>query len=199
LVNDVSVGYGPVPEEGEQPRYLADNPTSKDRYGEYDVSVATQLALLADATAMGNLLLARNAYPVWVMDNLPVDMKGLDLDQTIAVLSLDMHSLVTLTGLPVAGEAPTSAALWVEGWTERLAFGEHDIELAVSGYCRTVPAPRWDDVDPNWTWDTTNPASLTWDDATCMGPLPNRGRWADVPASLRWDRVPAGTTWDTWK
>jgi hypothetical protein len=188
-----------VPDGGEQPRYLGANATSKDRYGVYELTSATQLALVADATALGNLLLARNAFPVWVMDDLPVDMKGLDLDRTIALLSLDMHSLISLTGLPVAGSAPTSAALWVEGWTETLAFGVHDIELAVSGYCRTVPAPRWDDVDPNWQWDTTDPASLMWDDTTCMGPQPNLGRWTDVPASLRWNRVPAGTTWDNWK
>jgi hypothetical protein len=39
---------------------------------------------------------------------------------------------------------------------------------------------------------------MTWDDATCLGPQPSLGRWADVPASLRWDQVPAATTWDTW-
>jgi hypothetical protein len=66
----------------------------------------------------------------------------------------------------------------------------------VSGYCRTVPPPRWDDLNPTWTWDTIG--TLTWDQATCIGPQPDRGRWADVPATLRWDQIPPATTWDTW-
>jgi hypothetical protein len=107
-----------------------------------------------------------------------------------------MHALVTLTGLPAVGSAPTTAHLWLEGWNETLAWGEHELTLAVTGYCRTVPAPRWNDVDPAWVWDE---AEGTWDDASCMGPPLALGRWDDTPASTRWDLVPPATTWDTWK
>lgn len=195
LINKVSVGYGVAASEGDQPRYTAQNDTSIARYGRYELSTATQLAALADATALGQLLLVRNSSPVWVFSALPLDVKGLDALQTSALLGLNMHALISLTGLPSAGGAPTSAALWVEGWTERLAAGIHEIEIVVSGYCRTAPAPQWDDVDPALTWDA---ASGSWDDWTCIGPQPNRGRWADVPASLRWDRVAASISWDTW-
>jgi hypothetical protein len=166
------------------------------RYGRYELSTATELAAQADAEALGNLLLTRNAFPVWIMSELPVDVKGLDAAQTAALLSMDMHSLVTLTGLPSAGNAPTTAHLWVEGWTETLLWGDHEITLAVSGYCRTVPAPRWNDVDPAVTWDD---AAGTWDEAACMGPPLQLGRWDDTPASTRWDLVPPATTWDSWK
>lgn len=152
LLNKVSLGYGPVPDEGEQARFIADRPDSVAKFGRYELSSETELANADDAAALGNLLLTRNAAPVWVMAELPVDVKGLDPARTDALLGLDMHSLVSLTGLPRAGAAPTSAQLWLEGWTENLAWGEHEITLAVTGYCRTVPAPRWNDVDPGWTW-----------------------------------------------
>jgi hypothetical protein len=117
LLNRVSLGYGPVPEEGEQARYVADRPESVARYGRYELTTETELATEADATALGDLLLTRNSSPVWIMSELPVDMKGLDAGQTDALLGMDMHSLVVLTGLPSAGAAPTTAQLWLEGWS----------------------------------------------------------------------------------
>lgn len=195
LVNKVSIGYGESG-ESEQPRYVAQRDDSIGAYGRYELSTATELAALADATAMGNLLLTRNRVPVWLMPALPVDVAGLDAAQYAALLTLEMHSLISLTGLPDANGAPTSTYLWLEGYTENLEYGVHEIELAVSGYCRTVPPPRWDDVQPGQTWDTSG--YLTWDDASCFGPTPNLGRWNDVPASTRWDQLPPGQTWDTW-
>jgi hypothetical protein len=155
LVNEVSIGYGVAAEGGEQPRYTATNDPSKARFGRYGYTVTTELAALADASAMGQLLLVRNSSPVWVMAALPVDTKGLDDARMDALLALDVHSLITLTGLPSVGAAPTSAVLWVEGWKETLTWGGHALELVVSGYCRTVPPPAWDAVDPSWVWGGT--------------------------------------------
>lgn len=196
LVNDVSVRYGLAPEGGEQPEYRANNAGSIAARGRYAASITTDLAAVGDATAFGNLLLTRNSSPVWVLTGLPIAMPDLDLDRTRALLDLDLGSLISLTGLPSVGGAPTTAALWVEGWGETLTFDGHDIALYVSGYCRTVPSPRWNDLDPAWTWDTVS-ATLTWDDATCLGPPVNFGRWDDWPASTRWDMVPITTTWNT--
>jgi hypothetical protein len=153
------------------------------------------LAAAADATAMGQLLLVRNSSPAWIMAALPVDVKSLSDTDTKALLGMDMHSLLELGGLPAVGTAPTAAALWVEGLTETLAWGTHDLELVVTGYCRTVPPPRWNDLAPAQTWDTSKG---TWDEATCMGPPLQLGRWDDIPATTRWDQIPATTTWDTW-
>lgn len=152
LVNEVSIGYGATPEGGEQPRYVDTRTDSVSRYGRYGVSATTALAALADAQALGQMLLVRNAMPVWVMAALPVDVKTLDDARTAALLSLDLHSLINLTGMPAVGGTPSAASLWVEGWRETLRWGSHDIELVVSGYCRTAPAPRWDDVSPSWLW-----------------------------------------------
>jgi hypothetical protein len=195
-VNDVSIGYGVTPEGADQPRYVAERADSKAAYGEYGFTTTTELAALADATAMGQLLLTRNRVPVWIMSALPVDMAGLDAADTAALLGLDMGSLVDLTGLPAAGSVPTAATLWVEGWTENLAYGVHDIELVVSGYCRTAPPPRWDDMAPATTWDAMG--AVTWDGVTCLGPTPNLGRWNDIPATQRWDTTPPAVTWDNY-
>ena len=196
LTNRVTVIYGPEPEDGgEQPSLTVANAESIAVRGRYDTSLSTELARLADAQAKATLLLTRNSYPVWIMSALPVDVAGLTEADTLALLSLDMHELVELTGLPVVGTTPGTASLWVEGWSERLAYGAHELTLSVSGYCRTSPPPRWDDYDPAATWDT---APGTWDQAVCGGPQPTHGRWSDVPASTRWNMVPTGTTWDTW-
>lgn len=198
LVNKVSIGYGPLPTEGEQPRYLDQRDDSIARYGTYSVSLTTELAAQADAAAFGTLLLTRNHHPVWILNALPVDVETLDPDRTQALLSLDVGALVFLTGFPIAGGSPPTAYLWLEGWDETLAWGEHNLALVVSGYCRTSPPPRWNDVDPAMTWDTVQPASTTWDDMECLGPLPDYGRWDDVPASLRWDLVDPAIVWDGW-
>lgn len=198
LVNSVSIGYGAEPAEGgDQPRYVSSNAPSISRWGTYAYSSSTALAALADAQAQGQLLLARNSAPVWVMAALPVDVAGLDAPQYDALLGMDMHALLTLTGLPALGTAPTSASLWVEGWKETLTWGAHELELVVSGYCRTAPPPRWDDLAPAWTWDTMTPAT-TWDSAACLGPPINIGRWNDQPATLRWDALEPGITWDNY-
>lgn len=199
LTNGVDIAYGVAPDGGEQPRYVAEDAASKDRYGDFDQPpLATELASLADAQALGQLKLVRNSKPVWVLERIPVLVEGLDLARTSTLLELDMHDLVTVTGMPVIGALPSSAALWVEGWTETLAFGYHDMELYVSGYCRTSPPPTWNNIDPAWTWDTL-PPDLTWDGLACLGPPTSLGRWDDLPASLRWGDIPPETTWDTWK
>lgn len=196
MTNKVSISYGVAADGGEAPHVEAINAASVARYGILDYSATTILAEFGDADRMADLLIARNAYPVWVMAALPVDVKNLGEADTLAVLGLDLNALIYLSSIPLVGEtAPTSAYLWVEGWTERLAWDAHELSITVSGYCRTSPPPRWDDVDPTWTWDAVD---LTWDDLTCLGPLVPSGRWTDVPASNRWDLTPEAITWDTW-
>jgi len=196
LINKISIGYG-VAGGGDQPRYVAQRDDSIEEFGRYELEASTQLAALADAAAMGDLLLTTNHAPVWIMSSLPVDVGGLDEARYLALLDLEMNSLIGLTGLPAANGAPTSAYLWVEGYTENLESGVHEMEFAVSGYCRTVPPPRWNDVDPATTWDTVG--AITWDGIACLGPTPDRGRWDDVPASQRWDQIAPAVTWDTYR
>jgi hypothetical protein len=204
LVNYVSLTYGVTPEDppegspSEAPSLTSRNQASVDRFGEYGYSATLALALQADAQARADLITTRNGTPAWLLSDLPVDVRGLSTADLETLLALDMHDLILLTGLPAAGSAPTSTYVWVEGWTENLAAGDHGLTLSVSTYCATAPPVRWDDVNPAATWDTADPA-WTWDSVVCIGPTPNLGRWNDVPATTRWDTVPPATTWDTWK
>lgn len=196
LVNEVALGYGPG-SGGTQPRYTATNPTSQAKWGPYEYTKDSELAALADATTIGELLMRRNYQPIWILSAIPVDVAGLSATDTDRLLSLDVSDLVHLTGLPAIGSAPTDLYMWVEGFTETLAAGTHDLELVVSDYCRTSGMVRWDDPT-TMTWDGA-PAGRTWDESYCLGyPGPGVGRWDDTPTSLRWDQVAATVTWDTW-
>ena len=161
VVNDVSVSYG-VPAAGgsEQPTYAANRPESIATYGRYAYALRSELAAVADAQARAQLLLVRGAQPAWNLTSLPLDLSILSDVTTRAVLGLDMHSLLGLTGFPAGGPPETSLTLWVEGWSETLTYGGHELTLAVSAYCRTVPPPQWDNVPPSWTWDTVDAGAV---------------------------------------
>lgn len=198
LVNDVRVRYG-MPEA----EVRATDASSITDLGTYGYSLTTRLASSADATSRANGMLARQARPAWVLTGISVDLGLLtavnstadDTALTAQLLALDVHGLLSVTGLP-AGSPYTSAVLWVEGWTEQVAWGEWSIAYAVSDYCRTSPEPRWDDLPDAYTWDTV--PDKTWDQTTCLPPIPPSGTWDDIPATTRWDQVDAATTWDTW-
>jgi hypothetical protein len=197
LTNDVSIGYG-VAVGSEQPRYLRTDAASVDKWGRYAYALTTELVALADAQAMGNLLVTRNNRPVWVLGTIPVAVEDLSAPDTNALLGLDVNDLVQLTELPAIGAAPTTLYTWVEGWTETLAFGVHEMELVLSDYCRTSVPIHWNDPVVT-TWNTVPPITRTWDEGVCWGgPLPGSGRWDDTLTSLRWDQVQPATTWDTW-
>lgn len=157
LVNDIAVRYGVDPAGGEQPAATASNAASIATYGRMAYSVATQLAALADANAMAQLLMVRNSQPAWLLDGIRVDLAILDATKTAAVLGMDIHSLLAITGFPAGGPS-SSATLWLEGWTEDISLGQHVLSLFVSSYCRTAPPPTWDEVPPTWTWDTIDTA-----------------------------------------
>lgn len=204
LVNDVRVRYGTAPEGGDQPEYHATDPVSIAARGTFASSITTRLADAAAATSRAGQMLARQAQPAWVLSGIAIYLELIgklgadvldDATATNAVLALEMHDLVSVTGMP-AGSPYTSATLWVEGWTETITWSSWRISYAVSAYCRTSAEPRWDDVPAATTWDTI--ADITWDQATCLPPAPPSGTWNDIPSTLRWDQIPAGTTWDTW-
>jgi len=166
LVNEITMQYGVAPAGGQAPVLFLANDVSKAQWGRYAYSVGTELATAIDANSAAGLLLAANAGPVWLLSSLPVAVGDLDAADTAALLSLDVHSLIGLTNLPEAGSAPRNVGAWVEGWTEKLAWGVHELALTVSDFCRTAPPPRWDDVPTPLTWDA---AVGTWDAWACWG------------------------------
>jgi hypothetical protein len=202
LTNEAFVRYGVAPPDGEQAEVSASDPASISAYGTFGQSLTTQIASAADAQRRADELVARQAAPAWVLGGLEVNLAALDLNETKGVLGLEVHSLVSVTGLP-EGSPATSAMLWVEGWRETVeALDDGSVSwvigYATSDYCRTAAPPLWDDLPAADTWDTLDPA-LTWNAAVCMAPEPSKGRWNDVPASLRWSNIwPNSITWDTW-
>lgn len=204
LVNDLTVAYGmatPADEEtgtpaAEAPVYHAVNHDSIGRWGPYEYSVTTELATEADVSSLASLILTQNGDPAWLLSVLPVHVTDLDNARMVQLLGLDVHSLVRVSGLPDNGATPTAVASFVEGWSERLAWGVHELELSVSAYCRTAPPQRWDDTNPATTWDAVA-TSVTWDSMACPGgPAGDLGRWDDVAATTRWDMVDPALDWD---
>ena len=112
---------------------------------------------------------------------------------TADLLTLEMHDLMSVSGMPTGSPQP-SAALWVEGWTETITADQWRLQFAVADYCRNAAQEIWDDVDDTTTWDTA--PDVAWDDITCAPP-PATGTWNAVPARTRWDTVPDTITWDT--
>jgi hypothetical protein len=200
LVNDVHLRYGPTPEGSEQPEVYATDAASIDARGLFGASMTTAIATAVDAQKRADLIVARQAVPSWLLGGLEVDHALFDDATTAAILGLDVHDLLSITGLP-EGSPATSAFLWVEGWREKIDGGDNgptwQLAFATSDYCRTAGTPLWDDLTGGETWDTVDPA-LVWNRATCIPPRPSFGRWHDVPASLRFDTVDPATTWDTW-
>jgi hypothetical protein len=201
LVNDVHLRYGPTPEGSEQPEVYATDAASIDARGLFGASLSTSIATVVDAQKRADLIVARQAVPAWLLGGLELDLALFDDATTAAILGLDVHDLLSITGLP-EGSPVTSAFLWVEGWRETIEGVDGGVtwqlSFASSDYCRTSAAPLWDDLPSSLTWDTVDPAR-TWDLATCLPPQPSRGRWNDAPASLRWDLVDPAATWDTWQ
>ena len=195
LANDVRVRYGSPELE-----VRATDPGSIATYGTHAASLTTRLVNVAAATERANLIIARQIEPAWILGSLriPLQSPGVDAALTAALLGLEVHDLINVTGMP-AGAPMSGAYCFVEGWTETIGPGSWELELAVSDYCRTAPAPTWDDVSPGWAWDALAP-SLTWDAITCLPPFVSDypGRWVDVPSSERWDTVPPAKSWDTW-
>ena len=199
LANDVAVRYGVPAGGGEQPEVRDDDPSSIATYGTHAASLTTRIADVDDATERVNLILARQAAPAWVLSRLAFELQSPAVAAALTsdLLGLEVHDLLNVTGMPAGAPMP-SAFVFVEGWTETLEPGRWALELVVSDYCRTAPAPQWDDTDPAWTWDTLDPA-MTWDAITCLPPyLPGYpDRWVDVPSSQRWDTV-GSVKWDEW-
>jgi hypothetical protein len=194
LANDARVRWGTPEAEVRET-----DPESVAALGTFAASLTTRLATEADATNRATYIIARQAWPSWVLAGLEFALEAPHISpaDTAALLDLEVHALLSITGMP-AGAPATSALVFVEGWTETIEAGAWSLDLAVSDYCRTAPAPTWDQTDPAWQWDTLDPG-WSWDSTTCLPPYVGRGRWADVPASQRWDQTDPGITWDTWQ
>lgn len=199
LVNTIRIAYGPPPAEGEsQPEYSAMDAASIAAYGEFETSLATSLAAIGDATQRANGIILRQKTPAWILSGVAVELslERVDTVMTAELLALEMHDLISVTGLP-AGSPYVAANLWVEGWAEEITPDSWTISLVTSDYCRSAAELRWDDVPPEYSWDGF--PDVVWDETSCIQPPLPEGSWDDIPATLRWDQVDAAILWDNWE
>lgn len=101
---------------------------------EYGVSRTTLDTLLIDVdqayqAATWHLSLYRQ--PLTRIPNVPVDFLGLPLATQTAIMSADIGSVMSITGMP--SQAPAaSLRQFIEGWTETIGFATYDFEFNVS-------------------------------------------------------------------
>jgi len=196
MANDVDVRYGP----GATASKKAADAASIATYGTHAASLSTRIESASDAQERANLIVVRQSTPAWTLASLRFALESPAVDPTLTaqLLGVEIHDLLNVTGLP-AGSPMGAAMVFVEGWTETLTPGAWALDLSVSDYCRTAPAPQWDDVSPGWIWDGLSPG-LTWDAISCLPPYVSDypGRWVDVAASQRWDTLEPSIEWDQW-
>jgi hypothetical protein len=191
LANDATVRYGAANPQAEARAVKAASEV-------YAASISTRIASLEDAQERANAIIARQGEPAWILGGLELELAlpWFDVTDTAAILALEVHDLMSVTGLPEGGPA-SSVLVWLEGWSEHIDPGSWSLALFTSDYCRTAAYTRWDDLASSVTWDSVDPGR-TWDGSSCVAPAPPSGRWNDVPASLRWDTVDPALTWDAW-
>ena len=71
MLNRLSIGYGPIPDGGEQPRAVFEDATSQGRFGVMEASMSTDLATAADAASLAAARFAALAEPTPSLPELP--------------------------------------------------------------------------------------------------------------------------------
>jgi hypothetical protein len=161
-VNTLAVTYVSASGENEDKTYR--DPVSIGEYGELAGSL-TIPALLAGADEAASLRLARDGLPRWALGSLGVNLGDITPALRLALLSADVGTLVQSSGFPTVGDLPSGTLLWLEGWSEVLAYRAHYMELFVSVYEQTAKSTTWNDAVPEWTWDASD-EHMTWNRAS---------------------------------
>lgn len=183
LVNDLTLTYGA---ESALSVQLADQVAAGGPLGRLAAKLTTQLAAEADAQQRLHDLLGRRSRQRWRIDQLPVDLvASVSPAKAGLLLGSTFGDLVDVVGFPAAGPFAV-AALWIEGQTETITARSWRLDLAVSEFGLTAPAPRFVDVaDVHSIGGVPDDVSIL--AATGWWPESGRqsaGRFVDVPAGL---------------
>lgn len=163
MLNRLSIGYGPAPEGGEQPRAIFTDAESVARFGVMDGSMATDLATLADAQVLAESRFETLAAPTPTLPELRVDLwHTLDVDQGRRVLGIAQTYLVGLTNLPPQVPVNSAGLVVLNGYSERISPDSWELALAVYDPLPGGALHLWNMAPPDLTWDTP-PAEVTWD------------------------------------
>lgn len=164
MINHARIGYGPIPEGGQQATEEASDAASSARYGRRYAYLGTQIATSADAAKRASRIVTTQARERWALGSITVWADQLDPATQAAIAGLVCGDWVQVDALPQPAPARSWAGI-VEGWT----------------YTETKSAARHDTW---WTLALSDPqhslAVMTWADH------PAAYRWADYPAALIW-------------
>lgn len=116
------------------------------------LTLATDLALVGDATARAIRELTRRAFPAWTIERAEL----LELDADLAI-----GSPVSISSLPA--EAPAESVITLlEGWEDQVEGDEWTMKLALSHKRLSGFGLSWEDVPATASWDEAGAA--TWND-----------------------------------
>jgi hypothetical protein len=172
ILNDVSVGWGPVPEGGQQATVTARDQASIDRHGRRHTHIGTQLAHEPDALARATHVITTQTADRWALSDVTVHLDKLHAQDPAAYQQL-MAAVcgrhIRITGLP---QPAPSGGQWtgiLEGWTYTqwtdLTGVRSQLVLTLSDPLHSLAVMRWADFPAVFTW-ADFPAWTTWDDLT---------------------------------
>lgn len=166
ISNHVRVGYGTVPEGGEQAWTETTDSASITRHGRRYQYVGTQLRDLPDAQAYASWILTTRTIPRWSLGDVTVLLEELDESARSQVLALTCGDQVTIEGMPTPAPALVAEGV-VEGWTY-VMWGDagqlfERITLHTSNLLDSLVVPAWADYPAGYLWQDHSPL-LTWAD-----------------------------------
>lgn len=163
LINHITLRWGP---EGAQSEHTISEAGSMAMpWGKRHVDVTTLAATQADADQLGALILARRAWPFWLMDTVMADGRHADRPDTITLTHIDVGTIILIPAPTEPDTTPSEWTAWVvEGWTETATESGAELQLSVSDAARwgQTRLRTWQEAR-GYTW--AQEAAGTWLDA----------------------------------
>jgi len=128
-------------------------------YGERRATIDTSFTSSVDATTRANQARARGSFPHWTIPETPV-LEGLELT---------IGEPLTLTMLPPSSPFTAWTPI-VEGWQDQISGPDWTMRVALSDPLASGLILPWNELPPDWLWNTINP-STPWNQALTLGDL----------------------------
>jgi hypothetical protein len=152
LINDVEIIY-----KNGQSETGVDS-SSLALYGEFDLTLQTQLENGADAEQRVNYYLETRAFPRTSLSQINLTL-GTSIDNTLRndLLDIGVSTPIAISGLP-ANIYPVGFTGFVEGYTWTIARNELFLSLNVSDFALSQLQMNWLQVPATLVWQDVDPA-----------------------------------------
>lgn len=146
-----------------QPYVLIEDTDASAAYGRHQIRLSTQLAAQGDALTLANLILQRNAKPLYGFPSVSLDIARMPAALAASLMAAPPGTRVTLRDLP--SPAPQTAFSGVIEGTETTygSGGAQLLTLHVSAVEHSLAVPTWEalafdhlwaDEPPDGSWET---------------------------------------------